>query len=81
MLDNERFDEPLKEGLPPRDRSADVPEHAGTSKIWMGGIIAVGALVALIMFGRPGNNGNSAMNTEPGVTTGAAPAAPSKPAQ
>ena len=47
MLDNERFNDTLKEGLPPRERNADVPEHAGTSKIWMGGIIDVCALVAL----------------------------------
>jgi hypothetical protein len=56
-----------------------VPEHAGTSEIWMGGVIAVCAVLALIMFGRSGNNSNTAstsFNSEPGLTTGAAPATP-----
>jgi hypothetical protein len=85
MLDNELSNDcPKKEGLPPRDRNAEVPEHAGASKIWMGGIIAVCAVLALIMFGRSGDNGNTAstsFNTEPGVTTGSAPATPSKTAR
>jgi len=82
MLDNERPEDRLREGLPPRDRNADVPEHTGTSEIWLGGIIAVFAVLALVMFGRSGNNGNTAsFNIEPGMTTGAAPATPSKPAQ
>jgi hypothetical protein len=85
MLDNElpRKDvkKSLKEGLPPRDRNADVPEHANTGTIWVGGVIAVCAVVALVMFGGSGNNSNTASNspnTGPGMTTGAAPATPSK---
>jgi hypothetical protein len=69
-----------KEGLPPRDRNADVPEHASSSGVLMGGIIAVGAVVALLMFGGSGNQhtASNSLNTEPGTTTGAAPAAPSR---
>jgi hypothetical protein len=68
-----------KEGLPPRDRNADVPQHANSGSIWMGGIIAVCAVVALLMFGGSGNNNtaSNSLNTEPGTTTGAAPATPS----
>jgi hypothetical protein len=68
----------LKEGLPPRDRNADVPEHANSGTVWMGGIIAVSAVVALLMFGGSGshNTASNSLNTAPGVTTGVAPAAP-----
>ena len=62
------------------ERNADVQEHANSGTTWMGGVIAVCALVALIMFGSSGNN-NTASNlpsAEPGMTTGAAPATPSK---
>ena len=80
MLDNDLPKEGLKDGLPPRERNADVQEHANSGTTWMGGVIAVCALVALIMFGSSGNN-NTASNSpsaEPGMTTGAAPATPSK---
>lgn len=53
-----------RKGLPPRDRNADMPEQANNGTIWMGGIIALCALVALL-------------NSERGMTTGAAPARPS----
>lgn len=68
----------LKEGLPPRDRNADIPEHANSGTVWMGGIIAVSAVVALLMFGGSGsrNTASNSLNTAPGVTTGAAPAVP-----
>jgi hypothetical protein len=85
MLDNElrkkEVKDGFKEGLPPRDRNADVPEHANSGTIWMGGVIAVCAVVALIIFGSSGNNSNTASNspnTGVGVTTGAAPATPAK---
>jgi hypothetical protein len=69
-----------KEGLPPRDRNADVPEHANNANsgaIWMGGIVAICAVIALIMFAGSGNNtASNSLNTEPGTTTGAAPAMP-----
>ena len=65
-----------KEGLPPRDRNADVPEHANSRGVLLGGIIAVGAVVALLMFGGSGrqHSASNSLNTEPGTTTGAAPA-------
>jgi hypothetical protein len=70
-----------KQGLPPRERNADVPEHASNSTIWMG-VIAVFAVVALLTFGTSHVNdtvaSNPVPNTQPGMTTGAAPAAPSK---
>jgi hypothetical protein len=81
MLDTEHRGTDLKkEGLPPRDRSADVSEHANSSGVLLGGIIAVGAVVALLMFGGSGNqhSASNSLNTEPGTTTGAAPAAPSR---
>jgi hypothetical protein len=85
MLDNELpktgLKDGFKDGLPPRNRNADVPEHANRGTIWMGGVIAVCTVVALIMFGSSGNNSNTASNstnTGPGVTTGAAPTTPSK---
>jgi hypothetical protein len=76
MLDNEL----PKGGLPPRDHNADVPEHASKANsgaVWMGGIVAICAVIALIMFGGSGNNNtaSNSLNTEPGTTTGAAPAA------
>ena len=75
MLDNEL----PKEGLPPRDRNADVPEHVdhtNSGAVWMGGIITVCMVIALIMFGGSGNNNTASNppNTEPGTTTGSAPA-------
>ena len=81
MPDTEHRETDLKkECLPPRDRNADVPEHANSSSVVMGGIIAVGAVVALLMFGGSGNQhtASNSLNTEPGMTTGAAPAAPSR---
>jgi hypothetical protein len=46
----------------------------------MGGVIAVGTVLALIAFGSAGNNrtASNSLNTEPAVATGASPAAPSK---
>jgi hypothetical protein len=80
MLDNQFPEQELKQGLPPRDHDAHVPEHANSSTVWMGGIIAVCAVLALVMFGGSGNrnSASNSPNTEPGVTTGAAPATPSK---
>ena len=69
-----------RKGLPPRDRNADMPEQANNGTIWMGGIIALCALVALIMFGGSGhqNTASSSLNSERGMTTGAAPTRPSE---
>ena len=77
MLDNEL---PPKEGLPPRERNADVPEHAGADApiVWIGGAIAIAAVLALVTFG---GTGSSNLNTEPGMTTGAAPSAAQKGTQ
>ena len=78
MLDNDLPKKGLKDGLPPRERSADVPDPANSGTVWMGGVIAVCAVVALIMFGSSGNNNtaSNSPNAEPGMTTGAAPATP-----
>lgn len=82
MLDN---DLPAKEGLPPRDRNADVPEHANGSTVWIGGAIAVAAVLALVMLGSTGSDNRSAstpnLNSQPGTTTGAAPSTPPKGTQ
>lgn len=71
-----------KEGLPPRDRNADVPEHANSPIIWMAGAIVACAVVALVLFGTTRPNDTTASNpkldTAPGTTTGSAPASPSK---
>ena len=74
MPDNEYFRDGLKDGLPPRDHNADVPVHANNSTIWLSGIIAACAIVALLMFGNSGryNSASNAPNTAPGVTTGTA---------
>jgi hypothetical protein len=82
MLDNDLS----KEGLPPRDRNADVPEHAdhgNRGAVWMGGIIAVCVVIALIIFGGSGTNNtaSNSLNTEPGTTTGAAPTTPPQKAR
>jgi hypothetical protein len=76
-------DELPKGGLPPRDRNADVPEHAQSGAIWMGGIIAVCAVVVLLMLGGSGDNNtaSNSLNTGPGMTTGATPATPPKDAR
>jgi hypothetical protein len=70
-----------KQGLPPRERNADVPEHANSSTLWMG-VIAIFAVVALLTFGTSDVNdttaSNLALNIQPGTTTGTAPAAPLK---
>ena len=75
MLDNEL---PPREGLPPRGRNADTPEHANDSTVWTGGAIAMLAVLALLAFGSPRWNtttaSNPELNTAPGMTTGAAPA-------
>jgi hypothetical protein len=75
MLDNEL---PPREGLPPRGRNADTPEHANDSTVWAAGAIAMFAVLALLAFGSPRWNTTTAsspeLNTEPGMTTGAAPA-------
>ena len=73
MPDNEDFRD-LKGGLPPREPNADVPVQANGSTIWLSGVIAACAVVALLMFGNSGryNGASTAPNTAPGVTTGAA---------
>jgi hypothetical protein len=81
MPDNEYVRDHLKEGLPPREHNAEVPVHADGSTIWLSGIITACAIVALLVFGNSGHYGNSASNapnTEPGVTTGAAPTSAQK---
>ena len=69
------------QGLPPRERNADVPEHASSSTLWMG-VITIFAVVALLTFGTSHLNdttaSNPGLNTEPGTTTGAASSAPSR---
>jgi hypothetical protein len=76
MLDNEL---PPRDGLPPRSHNADTPEHASDSTVWMGGVIAVLAVLALLAFGSLRWNTTTAdLNTAPGVTTGAAPSSPPK---
>jgi hypothetical protein len=67
-----------KEGLPPRDRTAHVPEHANSGTIWMCGAIAVLAVLALVMFGGTRTASNPNVNTEQALTTGAAPASSPK---
>jgi hypothetical protein len=76
MRDNEYVRDHLKEGLPPREHNAEVPAHTNGSTIWLSGIIAACAIVALLMFGNSGrySSVSNSPNTEPGVTTGAAPA-------
>ena len=73
MPDNEYVRDHLKEGLPPREHNADAPVHANGSTVWLSGIIAACAVVALLMFGNSGsyNSASNEPNTEPGVTTGA----------
>ena len=61
MSDNEYFRGGLKEGLPPRDHNADVPVHANGRTIWLTGVIAACAIVALLMLGNSGRY-NSASN-------------------
>lgn len=65
-----------KHELPPRERNADVPEHASGSTVWMG-VIAVLAVAALLTFGTSRVNdttaSNGGLNSQPGTTTGAAP--------
>lgn len=64
-----------KAGLPPRERNADVPAHASSGTVWIGGVIAAGAVLALLMFGS--GNSHLASNSSqfaPGTTTGLAPA-------
>ena len=72
-----------KEGLPPRDRNADVPEHTNNVIAWMAGAIIVCSLIAIVLFGtmRMETPSGAKLNTAPGMTTGSAPASPSKPAQ
>lgn len=74
--------EGLKPGLPPRDRNAAVPEHAGRTRLWIGGVIALFALLGLALFGTTRMNdttaSNSNLDAEPGTTTGAAPASSPK---
>jgi hypothetical protein len=69
-------------GLPPREHSADAPESADSPFMWIAGVITVFVLIGLVLFGtigRENNASNANLNTEPGVTTGAAPTSPSKP--
>ena len=81
MRDTEHIDRP---GLPPREHNADVPEHASNGALWMG-LIAMCAVLGLLMFGTSRTDdtiaSNPVLNMQPGTTTGAAPAAPSKRVQ
>jgi hypothetical protein len=71
-----------KQGLPPRDRNADVPEHATSTTTWVMGAIAVFAVLGLVLFGTSRTNditaSNPNLNTEQGMTTGATPSSPQK---
>ena len=80
MFGTDRLDgrELAKEGLPPRDRSAHLPEHANSGTVWIGVAIAVFAVLALVMFGGTRTASNPNLNTEQGMTTGAAPTSASK---
>jgi hypothetical protein len=75
----------LKPGLPPRDRNAVVPEHAGHARLWIGGVIVLFALLGLVLFGTTRMNDSTAsdpnLNAEGGTTTGAAPASPAEKQQ
>lgn len=76
-------DELHKEGLPPRERNADVPQQTNRPIIWMAGVIVVCAIVALALFGTTRMTDTTASN--PGAssetTTGSAPAQPPKGGQ
>jgi hypothetical protein len=78
MLAMHERDELRREGLPPRGHSADVPEHASSRPVWIGGAIALMAVLGLVLFGTTRMNDTTAsnpnLNAEQGVTTGAAPA-------
>jgi hypothetical protein len=74
-----------KQGPPPRDRNAEVPEHATSTTAWVAGAIAVFAVLGLVLFGTTRTNDTTAsgpnINTEQGMTTGTAPASPQKRTQ
>lgn len=79
MLDDEVPAKSLKEGLPPRDRNADVPEHSNSGAVWVGAVVALCAVLALLMFAGAGSHdtASNAPRAAQGVTTGQAPARPS----
>jgi hypothetical protein len=63
------------------DRNAEVPEQANSATVWMGGVIALCAVLALVLFGSPrasNTASNPNLNPAPGMTTGSAPASPAK---
>ncbi len=68
-----------KQGLPPRDHNAELPERATSATTWAMGAIAVFAVLGLVLFGtsRSGDITASSPNHQ-GMTTGAAPASPQK---
>lgn len=72
---------PIRHGLPPRERNADVTEHTGRRSVWIGGAIVVLAVLGLMLFGTTRMNDTTATNlklaTEAG-TTGAAPSSSAK---
>jgi hypothetical protein len=59
--DTEHLDNLDKQGLPLRERNADMPEHTSNDALWMG-IIAVLAMVALLTFGTSHVNDTTASN-------------------
>ena len=71
-----------RQGLPPRDHNADVPEHATSTTTWVIGAATVLAVLGLVVFGTSRSNDITAsspnLNTEQGMTTAAAPASPPK---
>jgi hypothetical protein len=69
-----------KQGLPPRDRNADVPEHANNAAMWIGAVVAIFALLGLVLFATTRMNDTTAINPNLATegTMGAAPAPPAK---
>jgi hypothetical protein len=67
-----------KQGLPPRDHSAELPERATSPTTWAMGAITVFAVICLVLFGTSRSGDITASSPNQGVTTGAAPASPQK---
>jgi hypothetical protein len=69
-----------KQGLPPRERNADVPEHADNAAMWIGAAVALFALLGLVLFATTRMNDSTALNPNLATegTTGTAPAPPVK---
>ncbi|MDQ8729502.1 hypothetical protein [Bradyrhizobium sp. LHD-71] len=79
-------DETHKNGLPPRERNADVTERGSNPIAWTAGLIIACAIAALALFGTTRTNDTTTasdptLNTAPGTTTGSVPAPPSKGAE